>query len=128
MKLKNFKIALTIFYFSITFFWEAYCSATRCHICEKLFVQDTRVRDHCHLTGRYYGPAHSNCNLNYKNLYILIVIHNLSSYDARFIIKEITTAYDRQVDLLPITKEKYISLLNMLIPKIKIKITFRKII
>ncbi|KYN13603.1 hypothetical protein ALC57_14204 [Trachymyrmex cornetzi] len=39
--------------------WEAYRSATRCHICEKPFApDDTRVRDHCHLTGRYRGPAH----------------------------------------------------------------------
>ncbi|KYN30083.1 hypothetical protein ALC57_00460 [Trachymyrmex cornetzi] len=58
----------------------------------------------------YRGSAHSNCNLNYKNLfYIPVVFHNLSRYDAQFIIKEIATAYDGHVDLLPITKEKYIS-------------------
>jgi len=91
--------------------WKAYCSATRCHICEKPFApDDTRVRDHCHLTGRYRGPAHSNCNLNYKNsFYIPIVFHNLSGYDAHFIIKEIATAYEGYVDVLSITKEKYIS-------------------
>ncbi|KYN14452.1 hypothetical protein ALC57_13339 [Trachymyrmex cornetzi] len=61
-------------------------------------------------TGRYRGPAHSNCNLSYKtSLYIPVVFHNLSGYDAHFIIKEIATAYDGQVDVLPITKEKYIS-------------------
>jgi len=67
--------------------WEAYCRATRCHICEKPFASDdTRVHDHCHLIGRYRGPAHSNCNLNYKNwFYIPIVFHNLSGYDAHFI-------------------------------------------
>ncbi|XP_036148385.1 uncharacterized protein LOC118647470 [Monomorium pharaonis] len=42
---------------------EAYRSATRCHICDKPFApDDTRVRDHCHLTGRYRGPAHSLCS------------------------------------------------------------------
>jgi len=62
------------------------------------------------ISGRYRGPAHSNCNLNYKNLfYIPIVFHNLSGYDAHFIIKEIATAYEGHVDVLPITKEKYIS-------------------
>ncbi|KYN29965.1 hypothetical protein ALC57_00581 [Trachymyrmex cornetzi] len=73
--------------------WEVYRTATRCHICEKP----------C-------GPAHTNCNLNYKNsMYIPVVFHNLSGYDAHFIIKEIATAYDGHVELLPITKEKYIS-------------------
>jgi len=61
------------------------------------------------LISRYRGPAHSNCNLNYKDShYIPIIFHNLSGNDAHFIIKEIVTAYKGQVDLLPITKEKYI--------------------
>ncbi|KYN29139.1 hypothetical protein ALC57_01430 [Trachymyrmex cornetzi] len=92
--------------------WEVYRTATRYHICEKPFTpDDTRVRDHCHLTGRYGGPAHSNCNLNYKNsMYIPVVFHNLSGYDAHFIIKEIATAYDGNVDVLPITKENYYTL------------------
>ncbi|KYN18339.1 DNA polymerase, partial [Trachymyrmex cornetzi] len=91
--------------------WETYRTATRCHICEKPFApDDTRVRDHCHLTGRYRGPAHTNCNLNYKNSYTIpVVFHNLSGYDGQFIIKEIATAYDGHVELFPITKEKYIS-------------------
>ena len=89
---------------------EAY-RTTRCQICEKQFAPNTRVRDHCdHLTGRYRSPAHSNCNLNYKNsFYIPIVFHNLSGYNADFIIKEIATVYDGHVDVLPIAKEKYIS-------------------
>jgi len=80
-----------------------------CHVCEKPFApDDTRVRDYCHLTGRFRGSAHSNCNLNYKNSHCIpVVFHNLSGYDTYFIIKEI--AYDRHVELLPITKEKYIS-------------------
>jgi len=91
--------------------WEKFNSATYCDVCEKPFApDDTRVRDHCHLTGQYKGPAHSNCNLNYKDShYISVVFHNLSGYDAHFIIKKLATAYKGQVDLLPITKEKYIS-------------------
>ena len=75
---------------------EKFSSATHCHICEKPFDQDdTRVRDHCHLTGRYRGPAHSSCNLNYKDSYVIpIVFHNLSGYDAHFIIEDIATAFE----------------------------------
>ena len=54
--------------------------------------------------------SNSNCNLHYKNsFYIPIVFHNLSGYDAHFIIKEIATAYDGHVDVLSIKKKKYIS-------------------
>ncbi|KAL6419575.1 hypothetical protein ACFW04_013726 [Cataglyphis niger] len=88
--------------------YETFRSVTHCHICEKPFApDDTRVRDHCHLTGRYRGLAHLNCNLNYKNsFYIPIVFHNLSGYDSHFIIKEIATAFEERIDVLPITKKK----------------------
>ncbi|XP_043263922.1 uncharacterized protein LOC122404280 [Colletes gigas] len=86
-------------------------NAAHCHICEEPFkASDVRVRDHCHLSGRFRGPAHSECNLNYKNVfYIPIVFHNLSGYDSHFIIEEIATAFEGHIDVLPITKEKYIS-------------------
>ena len=29
-----------------------------CQICEKKILSD-KVRDHCHLTGKYRGPAHN---------------------------------------------------------------------
>ena len=34
-----------------------------CRFCEKEIISD-KVRDHCHLTGTYRGPAHSKCNNN----------------------------------------------------------------
>ena len=38
----------------------------RCHICFKLVKEDNpKVRDHCHYTGRYRGPADTKCNLQY---------------------------------------------------------------
>ncbi|XP_071648529.1 uncharacterized protein [Temnothorax longispinosus] len=91
--------------------WETFHSATKCHICEQQFApDDNKVRDHCHLTGRYRGPAHSTCNLNYKDSHFIpVIFHNLSGYDAHFIIKEIAAAFKGSINVLPITKEKYIS-------------------
>ncbi|XP_067205324.1 uncharacterized protein [Linepithema humile] len=86
---------------------EKFHSAVNCHVCEKPFApEDTRVRDHCHLTGRYRGPAHSSCNLNYKDSHVIpVIFHNLSGYDAHFIIKDIANAFEGNIDLLPLTKD-----------------------
>ena len=33
----------------------------KCHICNKKYTNnDVRVRDHCHITGKYRGSAHKN--------------------------------------------------------------------
>ena len=36
-----------------------------CWICKESF-KDSKVRDHCHYTGRYRGPACNSCNLKYR--------------------------------------------------------------
>lgn len=55
--------------------WEKFHGATHCHICEKPFAQDnTRVRNHCHLTGHYRDPVYLNCNLNYKESFCIPVV------------------------------------------------------
>ncbi|XP_025271320.1 uncharacterized protein LOC112639960 [Camponotus floridanus] len=89
---------------------EIFTSASRCYACERPFeADDARVRDHCHLTGRFRGSAHSACNLNYKDPYVILVFfHNLSGYDAHFIIKD-ALAYPGSIELLPVTKESYIA-------------------
>lgn len=57
--------------------------ATHCYICEKEFFEDEyvtncKVRDHCHLTGKYRGACHSKCNLHYQvTRTISVVFHNL---------------------------------------------------
>nr|CAI5852894.1 unnamed protein product [Callosobruchus analis] len=84
-----------------------------CHICEQPFLNgEKRVRDHDHLVplNNYRGAAHESCNINFKdNHKIPVVLHNLSGYDAHFIIKDIALGMNGRVDLLPITKERYIA-------------------
>ncbi|XP_057339435.1 uncharacterized protein LOC130676942 [Microplitis mediator] len=83
-----------------------------CHICGKPFklANEIRCRDHCHFTGKYRGPAHNSCNLNYKQTQTIpVVFHNLSGYDSHFIISSLATCFDGQVNILPINKEKYIA-------------------
>ena len=38
-----------------------YDNSTNCHICNEELGED-RVRDHCHLSGKFRGVAHEVCN------------------------------------------------------------------
>ena len=42
---------------------EDYRNNNFCRFCEKNIDFD-KVGDHCHLTGKYKGPAHSKCKIN----------------------------------------------------------------
>lgn len=86
-------------------------NARNCHICELPFEDgDERVLDHSHLTGKARGFAHNSCNLNYKDSRTIpVIFHNLTGYDGHFLINEVANCFEGQVDLIPLTKEKYIS-------------------
>ena len=65
-----------------------------CHICgEKYTDKDVRVRDHCHITGKFRGSAHQECNLKLRikpeNIKIPVIFHNLHGYDSHFIMQQI---------------------------------------
>ena len=65
----------------------AYDDSTLCHICNEELGED-RVRDHCHLSGKFRGAAHEICNLKYKVPKLFpVVFHNWSGYDSHLLIK-----------------------------------------
>ena len=70
---------------------EEFQKADRCHICQQKYNEkDVRVRDHCHITGKYRGSAHQDCNLNFQITdKIPVIFHNLRGYDSHFIMQEI---------------------------------------
>ena len=44
--------------------------ATHCFLCREAFLDgQKKVTDHDHFTGKYFGIAHDNCNLNVKKNY-----------------------------------------------------------
>ena len=56
-----------------------------CHICgEKYTDKDVRVRNHCHITGKFKGSAHQECNLKLRikpeNLKIPVIFYNLRHF------------------------------------------------
>ena len=41
--------------------------SNNCWICKKLIDNDEdKVRDHCHISGKFRGAAHKRCNLNFN--------------------------------------------------------------
>ena len=68
--------------------------ADKCHICNKKYTnEDIKVRDHCHITGKYRGSAHQECNLKLKlnpeEIKIPVIFHDLRGYDSHLIMQEI---------------------------------------
>ena len=84
--------------------------ATDCWICGEALEND-RVRDHCHFTGRYRGAAHNKCNLKYrKPNSISVFFHNLAGYDSHLFIKKLGSPDKKEnLDCIPNNEEKYIS-------------------
>ena len=73
---------------------EKFQKSDECHICSKKFTdEDIKVRDHCHITGKYRGSAHQECNLQLRvdveKIKIPVIFHNLRGYDSHFIMQEI---------------------------------------
>ena len=65
-------------------------NAKSCHICNKEYNnEDVPVTDHCHVTGKYRGSAHTDCNLSYRlTNKIFVTFHNFTGYDSHLIMQE----------------------------------------
>ena len=92
---------------------EEYRNNNICRFCEKEILSD-KVRDHCHLTGKYRGPAHKKCNINVtqkQSNFIPFIFHNFSNYDCHMFFKKLVDKKKDKVDfdIIPKTNEEYIS-------------------
>ena len=79
----------------------------------KKIVSD-KVGDHCHLTGKYRGPAHNTCNKNVKQIdsnFIPFAFHNFSIYDCHMFFNRLVDLKNDNVKCknFPKTYEEYIS-------------------
>ena len=87
-----------------------------CRFCEKEILSD-KIRDHCHLTGKYRGPAHNTCNINVKQKdsnFIPFAFHNFSNYVCHTFFKRLVDLKKDKVKfkIIPKTNEEYISVKN----------------
>ena len=86
----------------------SYKNVKICHTYETELSND-KVKDHRHITGKYRGAAHDNCNKKYViQKYILIIFHNLRGYDSNFIVQNLEK-YKEKRDIIPNNTEEFMS-------------------
>ena len=90
---------------------EIYHNSHICWICKQELNTD-KVRDHCHVTGKFRGAAHNKCNINLRLPRKLpIIFHNLQGYDGHIIFKELNN-FDVDIAIIPKGIDKYMSIID----------------
>ena len=82
-------------------------------ICNQKINKDKdKVRDHCHITGKYRGAAHKKCNSELRIPRKLpIIFHNLEGYDGYLIFRKLNNFKDICIQIIPKTNERYMSII-----------------
>ncbi|KAF0683340.1 DNA pol B 2 domain-containing protein, partial [Aphis craccivora] len=88
----------------------AHVSKSTCNLCACNFsIKNQKVADHCHLSGKFRQTLCNTCNLKLqKPNFVPCFLHNLSNYDAHFIVTELGND-TKSISVIPNSEEKYIS-------------------
>ena len=76
--------------------------------------ESDKIRDHCQLTGKYRGPAHTTCNSNVKQKdsnFKPFIFHNFSNYDCHLFFEKLVDKKKDKVkfEIIPKTNQEDIS-------------------
>ena len=87
---------------------DLFQKSNNCWICKKRIHNDEdKIRDHCHVTGKFRGTAHKSCKLSFKRTKkVPVIFHNLRSYDSHLIFHELDK-FDVKIKVIPNGLEKY---------------------
>ena len=67
------------------------------------------MTDHCHLSGKFRGAAHWDCNINFQlTKKVSVIFHNLRGYDSHLIFAELDK-FDIKLNVIPNGLEKYVT-------------------
>ena len=88
---------------------EHFRNSTKCWICDYDYVDyDVKVKYHCHITRKYRGSPHIDCNNLKLNHKIPVVFHNLKKYDSHLIMQELGK-FNLKINVITNKLEKYMS-------------------
>ena len=97
---------------------KKFAEAVSCWICNENFnqvMQDKKVWDHCHITGKFRGAAHNSCNLKLQieewKTPIPVIFHNFRGYDSHLVCESIGQSVGaHQIRVIAETFERYKSM------------------
>ena len=81
---------------------EQFLSSSICWIWKKL-IEYEKVRDHCHITGKFRGAA-----IGHVTKKVPVMFHNLRGYDSHLIFCELNK-FDAKIGVIPNGLEKYMA-------------------
>ena len=85
---------------------QLFQKSNSCWICEKLINDDEKVRDHCHVTGKFRVTAQRSCNLNFQlTKKVSVIFHNLRGYNSHLIFSKLDKL-NVKIDVIPNGLEK----------------------
>ena len=89
---------------------EQFQSRKICWICEKFIDGDNeKVRDHCHITGKFRGTPHWSCNIKLQlTKKVPVIFHNLRGYDSHLVFCKLKN-FDEKIDVIPNRLKKYMA-------------------
>ena len=81
-----------------------------CWTCENLIDNnEEKVRDHCHVTGKFRAVTHWNCNINFQvTKKVTVIFHNLRGYESHLIVCELDK-FDVKINVIPNGLEKHMA-------------------
>jgi hypothetical protein len=86
--------------------------ASVCYLCNKKLMSFQKMRDHCHLTGKFRGAACLTCNLvhsSISNLKIPVIFHGGENFDFNLIIQKLYKLKQKKLYIIPKNSEKILS-------------------
>ena len=84
--------------------------SSSCWTCKKLINNNKeKVRNHCHVTGKFRGAAHWDCDINFQlTKKFPVIFHNFKGYDSHLIFNELDK-FDVKIDVIANGLEKYMT-------------------
>ena len=80
-----------------------------CIECKLFDVEDSKVRDPCHKTGKYRSSAHWSCNIILKlTKNVPVIFHNLKAFDSHLMMQEVCK-FDVKANAIPNGLKKYMA-------------------